>query len=697
VNDIVLYIFSEKGDQDLQYTFVLEERDRLPIIGTRTVPIDKWDRVVDCYPRIQETVNTFMQKIGLPNVTDEEATMYENTYKSKVGDIVEAISDLLMTHFWPEDDEQDNNAFASRFVRLVQESIHEGSYSHLLLATNDSKIPWWLACPGPTAQKPMLCESFALGMISLRTNQPQPKRSNPPVDIRIITCPTLDLAENEHISEVQLDPKIRQDLQGVARCVLLSGRHKQPPLGLDKDQVKKGFKEGRLILYHGHFNLTGGHEVSGSSISASGNPLNRSTPAEISIRSLDTDQSLNHKDIIFIGCATAGMHPNIDETLGEYLAKRGSTLVGTLYPILDDQARLFANELSKALFLNHFSWGEAVRWAREAAKMDNSVFYRAAYCYFGIPWQTSPVFGARMDLHIRVPTYLKSVYELVAPDRVYSSIVRLEFVPSTNLTIERFLEENNPEEGNPCSVIAALPSVFVAELFQRSNDYIVLGPMVASVGDVRIVATDVNVDFTQPVTWLGKRVVFKGAHLTASAFLEVLLNKWQIPMSQDQRKTIPTDCAAVIGEGLADIGLVVAREDLSSDEGFPGNSDPFSVDTALANFYDGVPIPRILWVTRRDCMNDWRRYYIEEFFKRLNERISLEKQVQTENFPASGLDGKPSEVRLYRIDDKAERLRAKEALTRFLKDWAELDEKKRKPIPEEGFYDWPEPEKKPQP
>jgi hypothetical protein len=495
---------------------------------------------------------------------------------------------------------------------------------------------------------------------------------------------------------VQLDPKIARDLQGVARCVLLSGRKNQPR-GLDRDQVKKGFKEGRLILYHGHFNRTSGHEVAGSSISASGNPLNRSTAAEISIRSLASDYGLNHKDIIFIGCETAGMHPNVDETLGEYLAKRGSTLVGTLYPILDDQARLFANNLSTALFLNHFSWGEAVRWAREASKMDNSFFYRAAYCYFGIPWQTSPVFGARMDLHIRVPTYLKSVYELVAPDRVYSSIVHLEFVPSTNLTIERFLKENSPEGGNPSSVIAALPSVFVAELFQRSNDYIVLGPMVASVGDVRIVAKDVNVDFTQPVTWLGKRVVFKGAHLTASAFLEVLLNKWQIPMSKDQRKTIPTDCAAVISEGLADIGLVVAREDLSTDEGFPGNSDPLSVDTALANFYDGVPIPRILWVTRRDCMNDWRRYYIEEFFKRLNERIGLEKKIQTENFPTSGLGGKPSEVRLYRIDDKAERLQAKEALTRFLKDWAELDKEKRKPIPEGGFYDWPESEKNAQP
>jgi hypothetical protein len=96
-------------------------------------------------------------------------------------------------------------------------------------------------------------------------------------------------------------------------------------------------------------------------------------------------------------------------------------------------------------------------------------------------------------------------------------------------------------------------------------------------------------------------------------------------------------------------------------------------------------------------MNDWRRYYIEEFFKRLNERIGLEKKIQTENFPTSGLGGKPSEVRLYRIDDKAERLQAKEALTRFLKDWAELDKEKRKPIPEGGFYDWPESEKNAQP
>jgi hypothetical protein len=391
------------------------------------------------------------------------------------------------------------------------------------------------------------------------------------------------------------------------------------------------------------------------------------------------------------------MHPGIELTLAEYLAKRGSTLVGTLYPVLDPQARSFANNLAKALFRDHYSWGESVRRAREAAKFDDSLFYRAAYCYFGIPWQMSPLFSARKHLSILVPAYLRQVYELVKPSKVYSSLIDLEFVPPAQLkgAVDRLDEAAATDDG--FLFIAALPSVHVAELL-KNKDWVVLGPMVASQGDVRFIATDPIEDFRQATVWHHQDIVIKGRDLTASAFLEVLLHKWGIRISESQWKTIPTDCAPVIREGLAKFGLMVAREDLPINESGTSTTEPFighslfEVDTELAKFYDGEPIPRILWVTKRACTTGWRRFYIVEFFKRLSERISDENRNSDLAVLGSTI---PSKVRLYRVGDKddykIEINQAKRTLSKFLRDWAELDpdpQKPRQKIADGNWYDW---------
>jgi hypothetical protein len=344
------------------------------------------------------------------------------------------------------------------------------------------------------------------------------------------------------------------------------------------------------------------------------------------------------------------------------------------------------------LFRDFLSWGQAVRTAREAAKEDGSLFYRAAYCYFGVPWRMSPLFDVRKNLHIMVPTYLKSTYELVKPEKVYSSVLLTEFVPP--LELEKAIDKlkRNTED----IWIAALPSVFTAELLQTSDEWVVLGPMVASDGDIRIVAVEEGVKFDEQTVWIGKTIVFKGPRLTASAFLEVLLHKRGVETKRGQWKTVPTDCAPIICERLADFGLVVAREDLATGEVFPGRSS-LCVDTELAREYAGELIPRILWVTRKAHLADWRRYYIVEFFKRLSERITDENEVHILRVPNSDV---ASTVRLYRVGDKkylGEVDRAKQTLCKFLEDWAALDERKqRRPITEEDWYDWSEPEDKSQ-
>lgn len=221
--------------------------------------------------------------------------------------------------------------------------------------------------------------------------------------------------------------------------------------------------------------------------------------------------------------------------------------------------------------------------------------------------------------------------------------------------------------------------------------------MVASDGDIRIVASEEGVTFEEQTVWLGKTIVFKGPRLTASAFLEVLLHKWGVKTEPSQWKTVPTDCAPIICQGLADFGLVVAREDLAIGEVFPGRSS-LSVDTELAKeAYAGERIPRILWVTKKAYLEDWRRYYIVEFFKRLSERITDENEVHQLAIAESEV---ASTVQLYRVGDKkyqGEVDRAKQTLCKFLEDWAALDEQKqRHPITEQDWYDWSEPEDKSQ-
>jgi len=680
MNDLALYIFKQerKEAKKIQYTFVLEEPGLPPVIGNRIVDSLAWTAVAGSYAKISKAVKTFLA------ATQADGSEYRKT----VAGVVDTLSSTVRSGFWPKASEAEGEAFAKKFADIESAAAASPERYHLLIATNDTKVPWWIARALPPNRDMLICEIFGLGMISLRTSQPQPVRSNPPISVRVITCPSRDLAMRTHAAEVGLDKELVKDLEQVADYALLSGKRHDPE-GLDEAEVREGFADGRVVLYHGHFNLCEDEprRIKESTISVASDPAgDRDVPDLIKIATLASNNGLKNKDIIFIGCETAGMHPAVDETLAEYLAKQDSTLVGTLYPILDDQARTFANKLAESLFRDFLSWGQAVRTAREVAKEDDSLFYRAAYCYFGVPWRMSPLFDVRKSLHVLVPTYLASIYELVKPEKVYSSILLTEFVPPVDL--EKTVDDLKQETEDIW--IAALPSVFTAELLQTSDEWVVLGPMVASDGDIRIVAVEKGAKFNGQSVWLGKEIVYKGPRLTASAFLEVLLHKRGVETKPNQWKTVPNDCAPIICEELADFGLVVAREDLAIGEAFPGGSS-LCVDTELSKEYGGELIPRILWVTKKACLRDWRRYYIVEFFKRLGERITDENQVHELRIPKSNVT---SRVKLYRIgkEYQGEVDRARQTLCKFLEDWAALDKRKqRRAITEEDWYDWSEP------
>lgn len=411
MHDFVLYIFKRvrKASQNIQYTFVLSEPGQPPVIGNRTVDPRAWKAVMESYAKISQAVKIFLSE------TNADGLKYKNT----VASVVAKLSGTVRTGLWPKATEEEGKAFSESFADLEKASALSPERYHLLIATNDTKVPWWVARALPPHEVELICEVFALGVISLRTNQPRPTRSDPPIAVRVITCPSCDLALSKNATEVGLEKEVVSALKGVADYQLLSGKRNSPE-GLEDAEVRKCFADGRVVLYHGHFNLSEDEprRIEDSTISVASDAAgNRDVPDLIKISTLASNHGLKSKDVIFMACETAGMHPDVDQTLGEYLAKQDSTLVGTLYPILDHQARTFANKLTQALFGDFLSWGQSVRKAREATWDDGSLFYRAAYCYFGVPWRMSPLFDARKKLHILVPGYLESIYELVQPKK----------------------------------------------------------------------------------------------------------------------------------------------------------------------------------------------------------------------------------------------------------------------------------------
>lgn len=623
--DILLMINKQQRNKSLVLTYTMTG---IPghsyIIGSRTLH--------DPYIEYETTINKIQKKLSdIQQIYSKEIEDIEELdnndynfqtkldmkkdkwnsaneqFRYRIYKWIQTTSETINRCFLPKEDEKQGKPFVDGLKLVDEWSKENNTNPHLLIITDDIRLPWWLA--RTYDNETYWCCRYALGLLPAGSGDARPT-FEVPLRISVLSRPTKDLQMAQPLDIEDFIGSLK-DRHNVIGCIE-DGSKNRNDFGLEKTEIIDGFAKSQLIVYYGHFASDGGANPLDCSIKAKSPPGTYQPSVSVQLKRL----ALSERCFFLAGCESAGITEQ-NVCLADALLQKGSMLIGSLYPVFSSNAPQFIKDFCTNLLDKRTSFGEALRRARKLDISDpQTTFDGAAFCLFGDPSLPSPMLSkavGKMKSKVRIvyPPFLAQAMKRFGEITSYAS--EIEISEKRIAELDSLLDLGDP-------VIAVYPvSLATERLMIQKKDWIILGPVVKTRQDVVILAHS-DFKFNKPEDLVGKRLCCKGRGFSAAKMAALYLTMNGIGPDSVEWTFLPKDCIQAIEQGLVEAAIAIRTEDGHENE---SARVIVELDDWMADELGGA-VPRSVLVTSRKPWEQNKLWPIlMEIIDRYNERIDI--------------------------------------------------------------------------